>query len=125
MEVYEIDGANFSTIDEFFEEITKVLSLPSWWGRNYDALNDVLGGGFGLPDTFVLRWRQHALSRERLGYTETVRYLESKRDLVVPQNRASFEADLISARNHWGPTVYDTIIEILNHQRGRVQLELA
>lgn len=66
--VYEIDGERFSTLDGFYDEISRVLIPGAWWGRNLDAFNDILRGGFGTPDEgFVLRWRNADLSRERLG----------------------------------------------------------
>ena len=65
---YEIDGANFSTIDGFYEEISRVLIPGATWGRNLDAFNDILWGGFGTPEAgFVLVWKNHHLSRDRLG----------------------------------------------------------
>jgi RNAse (barnase) inhibitor barstar len=74
MTTYEIDGNDFSTVDEFFDEISRVLILGARWGRNLDAFNDILRGGFGTPeDGFTLRWRNHAVSQQRLGYGETVR----------------------------------------------------
>jgi RNAse (barnase) inhibitor barstar len=68
MATYEIDGANFSTIDGFYDEISRVLIPGATWGRNLDAFNDILWGGFGTPEEgFVLVWENHHLSRDRLG----------------------------------------------------------
>ncbi len=70
MTVYEIDGANLSTLEEFYDEIGRVLVPGVTWGRNLDAFNDILHGGFGTPeDGFLLRWTNHELSRARLGPT--------------------------------------------------------
>lgn len=72
--IYEIDGASFSTLEEFYDVVTNSLIPGAVRGRNLDAFNDILRGGFGTPDGgFVLMWRNSALSRERLGYSETVR----------------------------------------------------
>jgi RNAse (barnase) inhibitor barstar len=67
--VIEIDGAKFRTLNGFYDEVERKLLGPGVrWGRNLDAFNDVLRGGFGTPDAgFVLRWRRSALSRKRLG----------------------------------------------------------
>jgi RNAse (barnase) inhibitor barstar len=66
--VYEIDGRDFATLEEFYDVIGRVLIPGATWGHNLDALNDILRGGFGTPDDgFVLRWVHSALSRERLG----------------------------------------------------------
>ena len=53
MELYEIDGKNFSTLEEFYDEISRVLIPGAQWGRNLDAFNDILRGGFGTPDSQV------------------------------------------------------------------------
>jgi RNAse (barnase) inhibitor barstar len=68
MMTYEIDGENFGIIDGFPNEISRVLIPGATWGRNLDAFNDILWGSFGTPDEgFVLVWKNHDLSRERLG----------------------------------------------------------
>lgn len=72
MTTYEIDGQRFSTLEEFYEEVGRVLRL-SPWGHNLDAFNDILRGGFGTPEEgFAIRWKNHNISREKLGYPETV-----------------------------------------------------
>jgi len=116
MRVYEIDGENFSTLEEFYEEISRVLIPGSYWGRNLnlDAFNDILRGGFGTPDDgFTLMWRNHAISRERLGYPETVRQLELMLERCHPSNRDYMRAELAEARVENGPTVFDWLIEII------------
>jgi hypothetical protein len=45
--VCEIDGQRFSTLEEFYEEISRALVLNAEWGHNLDAFNDILRGGFG------------------------------------------------------------------------------
>jgi RNAse (barnase) inhibitor barstar len=77
--VYEIDGKDFTSLDGFYDAISKNLISGSAWGRNLDAFNDILRGGFGTPqEGFVLRWKNADLSRERLGYPETIRQLRSR-----------------------------------------------
>jgi RNAse (barnase) inhibitor barstar len=64
---YEIDGSRFSTLEGFYDEISRVLIPGAEWGRNLDAFNDVLRGGFGTPEGgVVLCWKNSALSREHL-----------------------------------------------------------
>src|SRR5437667_5608339 len=105
---YEIDGSRFSTLEGFYDEISRVIIPGAEWGRNLDAFNDVLRGGFGTPeDGFVLRWKGSRLSRARLGYPETVRQLERRLGRCHPSNRASVADDLEAARNNVGPTVAD------------------
>ena len=55
-QVYEIDGAGFSSLEGFFDEVSRKLIPHAIWGKNLDAFNDILRGGFGTPeDGFVLR----------------------------------------------------------------------
>jgi len=46
---FVIDGSNFSTMSGFYDEVERVLTSNLDWkiGRNLDAFNDVLKGGFG------------------------------------------------------------------------------
>jgi len=119
MKIYEINGENFSTLDEFYDEIDRVIGFAPW-GRNLNAFNDILRGGFGTPEEgFVLRWKNHQVSKERLGYEETVRQLESQLERCHPANRASMSKELENARTHNGPSVFDWLVEIIRiHGRG-------
>ena len=82
---YEIDGNRFSTLDEFFLEISRVLIPGIEWGHNLDAFNDILRGGFGTPDEgFVLRWKNSKISMESL-----------------------------AERRDDGETVYETLVQII------------
>lgn len=132
MVVVEIDGALFGTLEEFFAHFGEQAgSTP--WGTNLDAFNDVLRGGFGTPDGgFVLRWKNHAVSQERLGYEETARVLERRLASCHFSNRPQVEQELASARNREGTTVFDWLLEIIREHGpgGReaedlVMLELA
>jgi len=114
MRSYVIDGASFSTLEEFYEEVGRALFPGAPWGRNLDAFNDVLRGGFGTPaEGFELIWQNHALSRERLGYSETVRQLEKRLARCHPTNRESVTADLRAAQSDSGPTVFDWLEQII------------
>jgi hypothetical protein len=94
--------------------VSRVLIPAAEWGHNLDAFNDILRGGFGTPEGgFVLRWVNSALSRERLGYPETVRQLERRLASCHPANREYVAADLERARQGVGPTVFDWLVEII------------
>jgi len=111
---YEIDGRDFSTLEEFYADISRVLIPGASWGHNLDALNDILCGGFGTPDGgFVLRWKNATVSRERLGYPETVRQLELRLARCHHSNRGAVSADLEAAQRGVGPTVFDWLLEII------------
>jgi RNAse (barnase) inhibitor barstar len=117
---YEIDGSRFATLEEFFEEVSRVLIPGQSWGRTLDAFNDILRGGFGTPSGgFVIHWKNHALSKHLLAYPETVRQLELRSDGCHPESRENVLSDLERARAHQGPTAFDWLIEIIKiHCRG-------
>lgn len=111
---FEIDGADFQTLEEFYDQLERVLIPGKDWGRSLDGLNDLLRGGFGTPTGgFVLCWKNSAISRERLGYNETIRQLEQHLKLCHPSNRASIEHDLDLAHAHRGSTVFDWLVELI------------
>ena len=111
---YRIDGARFSTLEGFFDEVGQVLIPGARWGRNLDAFNDILRGGFGTPDEgFILIWQNAALSRERLGYAETERVLESRLARCHPTARRDVRRDLRLVRSHKGDTAFDWIVDII------------
>lgn len=111
--VIEIDGVLFSTLEEFFSHFQQ-RALTGTWGRNLDAFNDVLRGGFGTPDGgFILRWKNHQLSRQRLGSFETARQLRKRLKTCHPTNAESEMADLKLSLRGEGSTVFDWLLEII------------
>jgi RNAse (barnase) inhibitor barstar len=75
--IYIIDGDSFSSLPEFYEEIGNKLIPGVDWGKNLDALSDILAGGFGTPEEgFTLIWKHSELSRQYLGYPATATFLE-------------------------------------------------
>jgi RNAse (barnase) inhibitor barstar len=118
--VYEIDGNRFSTLEGFYDEISRVLIPGAYWGRNLDAFNDILRGGFGTPDGgFVLIWKNSHVSRGCLAYPETVRQLQKQLETCHPSNRGSVAQELDEARQGRGMTIFDELIGIISiHSRG-------
>jgi RNAse (barnase) inhibitor barstar len=133
MKTYEIDGHDFSTLEGFYDQISQIVIPGATWRRSLDAFNDILWGGFGTPvEGFVLRWKNHEVSRERLGYPETVRQLEKRLERCHPTNREIVRRELDLARAGKGQTAFDWVVEILTDHGpggggsgGNVQLELA
>lgn len=105
--VVRIDGARFDDLEGFYDEVERVLAPGEHWGRNLDAFNDSLPAGINL------RWVHAARSREHLGFAQTARWLEGRLAKVHPTNRADFEHRLAEARAGRGPTLFDTLVEIL------------
>jgi len=101
-------------------------------GRNLDAFNDVLRGGFGTPpEGFVLRWNNSQISRERLGYRETIRQLQLRSARCHSSHRPRIAQELAAAEDHRGETVFDWLVRIVGihcagggEQDDGVELEL-
>jgi RNAse (barnase) inhibitor barstar len=111
---YILDGAVITSLDAFYEWVSRVLIPGANWGRNLDALNDILRGGFGTPEGgFVIRWNNSDLSRAKLGHLETARELERKLSSCHPSNRAAVRYDLSEARAGRGATVFDWLVDII------------
>lgn len=112
--VFTIDGNAFSTLEEFYDEVERVLIPGAVWGRSLDALNDILRGGFGTPEGgFVLQWQASDLSRERLGRDETVRQLEARLRGCHATNRVAVAEELERVQRGVGSTVFDWLVEII------------
>jgi RNAse (barnase) inhibitor barstar len=112
--VRQIDGSRLDSLRGFWDEVETKLIAGREWGRNLDAFNDILRGGFGTPeDGFVLRWRHSERSRRVLGYAETLRWLEAKARGCHPDNVKAVENDIAAARRGQGPTLFDIILEIV------------
>lgn len=112
---FTLDGSRISSLDDFFDEVSRVLIPGAPWGRNLDAFNDVLSGGFGTPPGgFVLRWTHAAHSIRHLGHPETTRYLERLLQTCHPSNRPAITRRLDDARHGKGPTLFDELVTILS-----------
>lgn len=126
-EIFVIDGADFDSLEGFFCEISRMLIPEVSWGPNLnlDAFNDILRGGFGTPDEgFILCWRNSDISRQRLGYEETVRQLEKRLTRCHPSNVPHIQDELEQAKRHQGPTVFDWLVEIIRtHGEGGEEAE--
>lgn len=118
--IYILNGNNFSNLEEFWEEIGYVLMevRNAHWGRNLDAFHDILCGGWGTPDDgFILVWEKSNLSRERLGYPETVRQLEKRLQTCHPTGREITRTKIELAKQNKGNTVFDWLVEIIKEEQ--------
>ena len=121
-----IEGYDFSTLEEFYGVIGQAILGPNYSGYgNLDWLNDVLflhrhetGGSY----TFI--WRHSSESRQRLGYSETVRQLEQRKVPRFPFGTSGVVSDLEQARQGKGPTVFDWLVEVIERSGDFVHLRL-
>lgn len=112
---YVIDGSTITSLEAFYDQIGDRLVGDAFWGRNLDALDDVLRGGYyGIPEGgFILRWTGSEFSRANLGYPETVRQLELRLQRCHPESRRHVQRELDDARRGNGPTVFDWLVDIV------------
>jgi hypothetical protein len=122
---YMLDGSAFATLEEFSQHFSERVLGGYQWRGNLDAFNDVLRGGFGTPDDgFVLVWRDHALSRSRLGHAEMANRLERLRQTCHPSNVDRVDSELAAAHQSLGPTLFDLLVEIIReHGEGGSEAE--
>ncbi len=62
---YILNGKSIHSLDEFYDEISGRLSLPAYFGRNLDALWDVLSTEVEGPAELV--WQDAQTSRQAMG----------------------------------------------------------
>ena len=123
--VYVVDGSQFTTLAEAAAEFTRVLGITPPWNGNLDAFNDFLRGGFGTPaEGFILTWQHSEISRQRLGYNETLNWLEERVQVCHPSNVAHFHERIAAARRQEGETLFDTLVAIVrDHEDIELKLE--
>jgi RNAse (barnase) inhibitor barstar len=68
---FVLDGHNMKTLEEFYDEAQKIL-CPTFkhFGRNWDAFNDILRGGFGafeLGEEILLKVKYKNYIKKHLG----------------------------------------------------------
>lgn len=67
-----IDGKRFSDMAGFYDEVERVFTFELGWkiGRNLDAFNDILRGGFGWHEygtPIHIKWLSYEKSVHDLG----------------------------------------------------------
>jgi RNAse (barnase) inhibitor barstar len=86
-----LDGDQIDNLSTFYDEVENKLTRDLGWsmGRNLDAFNDVLRGGFGVHDydePIQLIWQHSGKSSVALGWEETVIYFQAMLTTCHPAN---------------------------------------
>jgi RNAse (barnase) inhibitor barstar len=122
---YVIDGQHFATLDDFYEEIGRVLIPGQQWGRNLDAFNDILSWpSLEAGEPYLLTWKNAALSKQRLGHAAMTEKLEQMLRTCHQSNVPSVTERLQAAREGKGPTLFDWLVEIIRENKEYVNLRL-
>ena len=61
---YVLNGAKIQSLSDFYDEIARMLSLPEYFGRNLDALADVLLTDIEGP--LEIAWESSSISKKAL-----------------------------------------------------------
>jgi ribonuclease inhibitor len=78
-----LDGRSIHSLDDLYDRLAARLTLPEHFGRNLDALRDVLSTDIEGP--FEIIWKQAADSKTSMGKdfdraVKLLRELEKERD---------------------------------------------
>lgn len=122
---YVMDGTRIHRLEDVFVLAGEVVrGVDGYFGANLDGFSDCLTGGYGTPDdgNFYFVWESSDRSRESLGYSETVRQLESRLESCHPTNRSRVRAQLDQALAGTGPTAFDWVVRIFAFRSVRLDL---
>lgn len=85
---YEIDLRDVMTKRHFHDKVQETLPCPSYYGRNLDALYDVLTEGCGERELVFLHCRDFA--RDMPGYSAALRRLCGRAMEECPKLKIEF-----------------------------------
>jgi hypothetical protein len=113
---YILDGRRTTTLKAFYVEVGQVLLAGQPWDEDLDGFHAVLRGDYGgLPEAFRLVWQEVNYARAALGYDETVRQLLQQLRDCPPTALIRTAWALRTALKRQGPTVFDWLVEAINH----------
>lgn len=125
----QIDGKKISTLEEFYDEIERQFTKGLDWemGRNLNAFNDILYGGFGVhsyQEKIEIHWVNSERSKFILGFEETIKYLQIKLKECHATNKQNVKNDLDLAQNRVGKTLFEILIEIIKeHEHIKLRIK--
>jgi RNAse (barnase) inhibitor barstar len=116
-----IDGNRFDDLEGFWDEVQKVLTDNlEGFGRNLDAFNDILMGGFGrfgYNESINLVWRNSAKSRTQLGYDAYIKHFKYTLSHSHPANKEYIKESIRLAKQKIGPTLFDELVNIIGYNK--------
>lgn len=119
-----IHGGHFSSLDGFYEEISKVLMKDTDWKvGTLDGFNDILYGGFGgfeNKEEIEIIWKESQKSKEDLGLKATREFYENKIKQGKPFNTELIQQKLNELNEVKGQTLFDILIEIIESHKNIV-----
>lgn len=111
-----IDGSKARTWPEIVASINAFTPDSEWRGNSLDALDDILYGGYGTPEKFIVVWKASEVSRQALGSEETLLYFKN-----MP---AVHDLDTAGQINSRSQTLFEALVEIFeSHKNIELSLE--
>lgn len=116
--VLVLNGNTFSSIEEFYEEIYKILTFGLDWkvAHNFDALNDILYGDFGVfssKEIVTLKWLNYTKSKKDLGKAHSIEYYKMRAAGLTKHRSAYFLQKATDLEMGKGNTLIETILEVI------------
>jgi RNAse (barnase) inhibitor barstar len=132
MTTLQLEGRYINGIADFYDQINRIFMRGESWnlGCSLDALNDVLGGEYGilnsLRDEFpvTLVWHDHELSRAALSRDVRRDELHAKLQHPTRYDVAAVQKDLDEYENGAGLSYFDLVLEVFSQHGSRVSLAL-
>lgn len=124
-----LDGSLFDTMDGFYKQTARLLTdnKPGFTpGKNLNAFNDLLRGGFGAHEYgqgLLLIWKNSAKSRKDLGYRATERYYKAIMR-AHPERSQALLPHVRAAARRKGETLFDRIVAVITDPNQDHDVEL-
>lgn len=92
-----LNGRTLGSLDDLYDQLSQKLSLPDPFGRNLDALWDVLTTE--VPGPFKIVWKRAGLSKKSMGrdFNRAVKLL---RDLEKERDDFQLQLELEDGNRH-------------------------
>ncbi|MGE8431305.1 ribonuclease inhibitor [Chryseobacterium joostei] len=112
-----INGGHFSSLAEFYEEISNSLMKDTDWKvGTLDGFDDILYGGFGVfenKEEIEIIWKEAQKSVQDLGVKATKEFYDNKIRQGKPFNIELIQQKLDDLMAGKGQTLFEILIEII------------
>jgi len=112
-----INGGHFSSLEGFYDEVSRVLMNDAGWKvGTLDGFDDILYGGFGVfenGEEIEIIWTESEKSKENLGFQTTAEWYENKIKQGKPFNAELIQEKLDALLKGNGQTLFDILTEII------------
>jgi RNAse (barnase) inhibitor barstar len=112
-----IHGGHFSSLDGFYEEVSRVFMKDTDWKvGTLDGFDDILYGGFGVfenKEDIEIVWKESQKSKEDLGLKATQIFYENKIRQGKPFNIELIQQKLNDLTAGKEQTLFEILVEII------------